>query len=49
MKCNIYSSDYFGKYCVKRKCTLYPCSQLKAAHRDRLGERVIIVHKNGGA
>lgn len=38
MKCNILLSKYHGEYCVKGKCGLYPCSQLKAAHRSRLGE-----------
>lgn len=42
MRCNITKSKYYGKYCVKRKCSLYPCSQLKSAHRKTLGEVVTI-------
>ena len=42
MKCKITKSDFYGKYCVKQKCNLYPCSQLKSAHRKTFGEVVLV-------
>lgn len=41
MKCNITKSPYYGKYCVKRKCDFYPCSQLLTSNRRTIGEVVL--------
>jgi len=40
MICNITKSVHYREYCAKRKCNLYPCSQLTEAHRKTLGEVV---------
>jgi len=42
MKCNITKSKFYGQYCKKRGCDLYPCSQLVLAHRNKLGDVVYI-------
>jgi len=45
MKCKITKSKHYGDYCKKRACTLFPCSQLVLAHREKLRDVVTIKQK----